>query len=131
MPDVAVPQLTVIEVVPEPAEMDAPLGTVQLYVVAPLTAEIVYVTPLRPDNTEDPLGFACVTVPGVAGVELTVTARVAAELVPQVLPAVTVTFPAVLPQVTVIDVVPWPAVIDAPDGTVHVYVVAPLTLPIV
>jgi hypothetical protein len=58
--------------------------------------------------------------PGVAGVVFTVKAKVAAVDVPQAFVAVTVTFPDVEPEVTVIDVVPCPAVIVAPVGTVHV-----------
>ncbi len=43
------------------------------------------------------------------------------RLVPQLLPAVTVIFPLLpkAPVVTVIEVVPCPAVIDHPEGTVH------------
>ena len=61
--------------------------------------------------------------PGVAGVAgLTVTAKLLAALVPQLLPAVTVIFPfcPAVPVVTVIEVVPVPAVIDHPVGTVQV-----------
>src|SRR5688572_28707773 len=54
----------------------------------------------------------------------TETAKLLAGLVPQILPAVTLTFPEVPPNVTVIEVVPWPAVIVEPEGTVQVYVVA-------
>ena len=59
----------------------------------------------------------------------TVTANVLAVLVPQVFPAVTVTFPFCpsVPVVTVILVVPCPPVIVHPIGTVHVYIVAPNT----
>lgn len=46
-------------------------------------------------------------VPGVAGVAgLTVTDLLLAELVPQLLVAVTVIFPLAVPVVTVMDVVP-------------------------
>jgi hypothetical protein len=61
-----------------------------------------------------------VMAPGVAGIEVTVTAEVWALLVPQVLPAVTVTFPDVVPKLTEIEVVPCPDTMVAPDGTVHV-----------
>ena len=67
---------------------------------------------------------------GVAGVPgLTVTASVAARLVPHVFPAVTVILPfcPAVPVVTVIEFVVPPAVIDQPVGTVHVYVVAFVT----
>jgi hypothetical protein len=67
-------------------------------------------------------------VPGAAGGPLTTeTARQLAALVPQVFVAVTQTLPAVVPQFTIIDVVPCPETIVAPAGTVHVYEVAPLT----
>jgi hypothetical protein len=56
----------------------------------------------------------------VAGALVTVIAFVAALEVPQALEAVTVTFPEVDPKVTVALVVPCPAVIVAPAGTVHV-----------
>ena len=54
------------------------------------------------------------------------TASVLAALVPQVLVAVTVilSLPAV-PDVTVIEFVPVPAVIDHPEGTVQLYTVVP------
>ena len=68
------PHVTVIEVEPWPAVIEAPGGTVQLYEAAPLTAEIVYVTPTAPAQTVAPLGLACVIVPGVAGTTFTVSA---------------------------------------------------------
>ena len=71
-----------------------------------------------------------VIAPGVAGVTGdTITASVAAADVPQLLPAVTVMLPfcPAVPVVTVIDVVPDPAVIVHPVGTDHVYVVAFVT----
>ena len=58
--------------------------------------------------------------PGVDGVLLMVIdLELAAEL-PHALLAVTDTFPAVEPNVTVALVVPWPADMLAPAGTVHV-----------
>jgi hypothetical protein len=80
---------------------------------------MLYVWPVKPGH--------CVAVPviapGVAGVPgPTVTASVLAALVPQELPAVTVIFPfcPAAPVVTVIDVVPAPAVMVQPAGTAHV-----------
>lgn len=55
---------------------------------------------------------------GVPG--LTATAKDCAALVPQEFPAVTVIFPPEVPEVTVTDVVPCPAVMFHPEGTVHV-----------
>ena len=57
---------------------------------------------------------------GAAGAEWMVTARVRAEPEPQSLSAVTVTLPELDPKVTVIEVVPSPAVIVAPLGTPQV-----------
>jgi hypothetical protein len=68
-----------------------------------------------------------VIAPGTDGVPgPTVTAFVLVALFPQELPAVTVMLPfcPAAPVVTVIDVVPAPAVIVQPAGTAHVYVVA-------
>jgi hypothetical protein len=66
--------------------------------------------------------------PGAAGATVeTVTASVEAPLVPQPLDAVTEMLPAALPDVTVMEMVPWPAVIDHPAGTVHEYEPAPGT----
>ena len=68
--------------------------------------------------------------PGVAGAAgETVTVTELDPLVPQLLPAVTEMLPLFpyAPVVTVIDVVPAPAVIVQPVGTVQVYVVAFVT----
>jgi hypothetical protein len=51
--------------------------------------------------------------------ELTVTEYVCALLFPQPLPATTVTLPDELAKVTIIDVVPCPDVMVAPEGTVQ------------
>jgi hypothetical protein len=72
--------------------------------------------PELPEHTVD----VPVIIPGVDGVLLMVIdLELAAEL-PHALLAVTDTFPAVEPNVTVALVVPWPADMLAPDGTVHV-----------
>jgi len=54
----------------------------------------------------------------------TVTAKVLGELLPQELSAVTVILPELPPNVTVIEVLPCPAVILLRKGTVQVYVLA-------
>ncbi len=60
-------------------------------------------------------------VPGVAGApEVTVTAEVLAVLVPQALVAVTLILPELTPKLTVMDVVPCPEAMVAPDGMLHV-----------
>ncbi len=59
---------------------------------------------------------------GWEGRELTVTANVLAVPLPHVFDGVTETFPALDPTVTAIEFVPWPVVIDQPEGTAHVYV---------
>ena len=59
---------------------------------------------------------------GVAGAEsgaTGLTVRLLAGPVPQLLLAVTVTLPDEVPMVTVIELVPAPAVIEAPEGTVQ------------
>lgn len=68
-----------------------------------------------------------VIAPGTEGVELILIVKVWSAEVPHGLEAFTVIFPAVAPAVTVILVVPCPAVITDPAGTDHVYEVAPLT----
>src|ERR1041384_5892774 len=49
----AEPKFTVMDMLPWPEATDAPLGTVQVQVVAPLTAEIEYPTPVCPAQTAD------------------------------------------------------------------------------
>src|SRR5678816_2654545 len=106
----ALPVVTVMDVVPVPAVIFQPAGTAHVYVVALGTAAILYVWPVKPGHWV----AVPVMVPGVAGVPgLTVTASVLIPLVPHELPAVTVILPfwPALPVVTVIEVVPVPAVI--------------------
>lgn len=62
-------------------------------------------------------------VPGAA----IVTGNILGPLLPQKLPAVTVTLPPAIPEVAVMDVVPCPDVMVQPAGTPHVYVVADAT----
>ena len=57
------------------------------------------------------------TVPAALGKELTVMALLLAVPLPQVLTGVTVTFPLLAPKVTVMVLVPVPAVMEAPEGT--------------
>jgi hypothetical protein len=111
-----VPVVTVIEVVPLAEVMDHPVGTDQLYEVALVTEAMLYTCPVKPGH--------CVAVPlmapGTAGVSgLTVTANVAALLVPQLFPAVTLILPFCpdVPAVTVIEVDPFAEVIAHPVGT--------------
>ena len=61
------------------------------------------------------------------GAVLIVMVALLAELVPQLLVAVTETVPAVDPMETVIEFVPAPEVMVAPAGTVQLYDVAPAT----
>jgi hypothetical protein len=61
-----------------------------------------------------------VIIPGVAGTAFSVIACELEADVPHVFVAVTDTLPAVEPNVTVALVVPWPAEMLAPAGTVHV-----------
>ena len=76
------------------------------------------------------IGFwEALMVTSATTVPVTLTLSVLAALVPQEFPAVTeiVPFWPVVPDVTVILVVPLPPVIVQPVGTVQVYVDAPVT----
>jgi hypothetical protein len=87
------------------------LPGVQTYVLAPPPVNAV----------EPPIQIALFAEAAVTvGNGLMVNKNVVGELVPQVLPAVTVTLPDVEPAVTLMLVVPWPELITVPAGTVHV-----------
>ena len=58
--------------------------------------------------------------PGAAGGTDMVTGRVPAPLVPQLLLAVTLIVPPLVPKFTVIEFVPCPETMVAPAGTVQV-----------
>jgi len=76
-PVLAVPQFTLIFVVPCPNAIVAPAGTLQLYPVAPLTAAIAYPTPGAFEQTT----LAPVIAPATAGVLITPTVNCAAVAV--------------------------------------------------
>jgi hypothetical protein len=117
LPDVALAVVEMLVVVEVPVQ---PPGKVHVYEVAPATAAILYVL-ADPEHT---VVFP-VIVPGVAGAEPGVTAKVLAVEVPHVLVAVTLTLPAVALGVAEILVVVEVPV--QPPGKVHVYEVAPAT----
>lgn len=99
---------------------DQPEGNVHVYEVAPATADIEYEF-----NVPEQIIVVPEIDPGVAGIVLTVIAKLAAEELPQLLFAVTVIFPLVeLAVVRMLLVVEVPL---HPDGNVHVYDVAPAT----
>ena len=92
---------------------DHPLGNVQTYEVAPLTAATENVSKLPLHIAAGPL-----IVPGVAGAVETVTASVCGDELPQLLFAVTVIAPPVVPAVAVM--LAEVEVPDHPPGNVHV-----------
>ena len=98
--------------------MLAPLGTFQLYEVAPATAEMLYV-PLDVPERHNPV-VGPVMVPGMAGVAVNV--RVARAPVPQAFPGVTVTAPPVKEEDTfsTMEVVPCPEEMLVPAGAAQV-----------
>ena len=109
------PKFTVIELVPEPLAMDAPVGTVHAYAVAPDTEAMLYATPVALTHSlVEP-----VTDPVAPSAVLQATAVVPKVPLPHELVGVTVILPASVPKVTVMVFVPAPLVIDAPDGTVQ------------
>jgi hypothetical protein len=112
------PAVAVIEFVVDVP--DHPEGSVQVYEVAPVTEAIEYVCDDVWQTVADP-----VTAPGADGTVLTVMVAVLAALVPQLFTAVTEMVPPDVPAVVVIEfVVDVP---DHPEGSVHVYDVAPVT----
>jgi hypothetical protein len=116
LPELAVPQLTVMEVVLCPLATVAPDGTDQLYPVVPLTGAMEYTTPLTLEQTV----FNPLIEPASAGFPMTVTASELSVPLKQLLVGVTVTLPELaVPQLTVIDVVLCPLAMVAPDGTVQ------------
>lgn len=70
-----VPEVTLMDVVPCPEFMVQPLGTVQVYVVASVTSEMLYTNPLVEGGTGE--GVDGVIAPGWAGVGgFTITSKV-------------------------------------------------------
>ena len=67
-----------------------------------------------------PLHIVCVPLITPVGRGFTVIALVCGALDPHILFAVALTLPEVLANVTVMEVVPCPKVIEAPLGTLHV-----------
>lgn len=119
---VVVPKVTEILVVPCPEFIVVPAGTVQVYEVAPGTAEIEYVS-VCPGQTASVPEID----PGAAGGAAIVIETQRAVLVPQAFDAVTQILPLVAPAVMVMEVVPCPEVMVVPAGTVQLYDVAPVT----
>jgi hypothetical protein len=97
-------------------------------------ADDVHVPPVAGDDTlppnaadDPPAQIAAKPAPTfTVGLAITVTAKVLAELAPQEFCEVTLMFPfcPAFPVVTVIEVVPAPAVMVHPEGTDQLYVVA-------
>jgi len=113
------PNETVTDVLPFPAVMDAPDGTLQLYPVAPVTVPMVNTLPVELLHTEDGPDTAP-AAPMLPAPPLTLMAEVFGVPLPQVLDGVTVILPLLDPKVTLMLRVPWPELIVVPDGTVHV-----------
>lgn len=96
--------------------VEAPLqpeGKVQVYELAPVTALTLYVFEVPEQSVVLPL-----IAPGCAGTaEFTVTASVCAELLPQLLLAVTLMVPPETPDVAVMELVVEEPL--QPEGSVH------------
>ena len=101
-PEVEKGTVAVIEEVPCPEEITHPEGTVQVYVVALLTPEIVNVCDVPAQKEAFPL----IEADELVGVVVTVTALLPVEEEEQAPVAITDTFPEVVPAVTLIELVP-------------------------
>jgi hypothetical protein len=88
------PKLAVRDVVPCPVPIDDPPGTPHIYEVANGTAEMLYVTPVWPEQTV----VGPVMAPGVAGIWFTVSED---GLLPDPVPVVTLIIPVLAPTGTV------------------------------
>ena len=102
---------TVTEVLPCPDVIISPAGKDHIYEVAPESELFKYSFPAGIEIQVFP-----VIAPGVGRPEFIVTDIVLLVLVPQEFPADTLILPDMLPNVTVIDVVPCPLLINAPEG---------------
>ena len=114
----ALPTVTTIAGVPCPETIVQPVGTVQLYVAAPAVAATEYVRLAWPAQGLPAKG--AVIGPGFKGLAMAgVTFSNLGALSPQSFDAITVITPGFVPAVTVMLLVPGPAVIVQPVGTVQ------------
>ena len=121
----AVPQVQVMLVVPCPAVIVAPVGTVQV-LVTPVTAGVVKFTPTCEGHTE----AGPVMLAGVAGKR--VKAKVRVMLPPQLFTHATLKVPVVNVLGTlIVTVLRLLDTIVQPVGAVQLYVTAPVTAAIV
>jgi hypothetical protein len=99
----AVPAFTIMTDVPCPLAMVHPVGTVQVYDVAPGTAAAVYVSPVwfwQTFNVPLTDAGACMLVP------IETARQLAVELIPQTFNALAQMLPPAVPEVTVIELEP-------------------------
>ena len=115
------PNVTRTEFVLAPEIIDAPAGSVHMYVAAFVTAATLYNTLYCPVHTvaKPEIAPAFAGIPGV-----TATAKEDVNPTPHGFSGRTTMVPPVEAKVTTIEFVPSPEVMAAPDGNVHVYVVA-------
>ena len=109
------PTSTLIVLVPAPSTIFQPVGKVQLKYVAPVSADTLYsvVTPAQGKLLPMIVGGA------VGAEEEAKTFKTLGSLGPQGFTALTVMSPEPEPTVTVIELVPAPAVITQPEGKVQ------------